>query len=103
MVSQDKKQHIAVIGDEELTLGFKLAGIQKTFTSENYKEKIQELIDRDDIGILIAEQKDLEELPERIRNTVEESVDPVVVALSEEGATSQINDKIKKVIGADIT
>lgn len=97
------KKKIAVIGGSDFTTGFRLAGVNKIFGEENYTEKIQELIDRDDIGIVVAEQKDLLELPDRIQKKVQESVDPVVVPLSESGTTEQINEKIRKVIGADIT
>lgn len=99
---EDEKS-IAVIGDEEFTVGFRLAGVKKIFNPGDYGEKIEELINRDDIGILVAEKTDLEQLPERKRKNVEESVDPVVVALSEQGTSDQINQKIRKVIGADIT
>ncbi len=103
MVDHESRKKIAVIGDSDFTTGFKLAGVRKIFNTENYREKIQELVERDDLGIVIAEQEDLEELPERIKKMVEESVDPVVVPLSETGTTGQINEKIRKVIGADIT
>lgn len=99
---QDKKR-IAVIGDSDFRLGFKLAGVKKTFDIENYQEKIQEIIDRDDIGILIVDEDDLSLLTKRVRNNVESSVDPVVVALSEEAESERLQDKIKKAIGADIT
>jgi|AntRauMinimDraft_2_1070382.scaffolds.fasta_scaffold00004_106 V/A-type H+-transporting ATPase subunit F len=97
------KKSIAAIGSDEFTLGFRLAGVQKVFGKENYQEEIQELINRDDLGIVVAEQSDLEDLSGRVRNTVEESVDPVVVALSEEGEATGLNDKIKRVIGVDLS
>ncbi|MFB6147481.1 MAG: V-type ATP synthase subunit F [Candidatus Nanohaloarchaea archaeon] len=103
MVDEEQKKKIAVIGDSDFTAGFRLAGVRKIFDKEDYANKIQELIERDDIGIVVVEQGDLEELPDRIRTPVEESVDPVVVPLSEEGTQEQINEKIRKVIGADIT
>jgi V/A-type H+-transporting ATPase subunit F len=97
------KKSIAAIGRDEFTLGFRLAGVQKVFGKENYQEEIQELIERDDLGIIVAEQSDLEALPGRVRNKVEESVDPVVVALSEEGEATGLNEKIKRVIGVDLS
>ncbi|MFB6100148.1 MAG: V-type ATP synthase subunit F [Candidatus Nanohalobium sp.] len=102
-MNEEKKKEIAIIGDEEFTLGFKLAGVQKTFNPENYEEKILELVERDDIGILVAEETDLEQLPKRTRNQVEDSVEPVVVALSETAESERLQEKIKKAIGADIT
>ena len=101
---EDKtKRKIAVIGDSDLRLGFKLAGVQETFTKDNYQEKIQEIIDRDDIGILIVEEDDLDVLSKRVRNNIESSVNPVVVPLSEDAESERLQEKIKKAIGADIT
>jgi V/A-type H+-transporting ATPase subunit F len=102
-MKEEKKKEIAVIGSQEFTLGFKLAGIRKAYTPENYQEKIQELIKRDDIGILIAEETDLQKLQKRARTEVENSVEPVVVALSESAESERLQKKIKKAIGADIT
>lgn len=98
-----KKKNIAVIGSEDFTLGFRLAGVTKTFGPENYQEKIQELVERNDIGILVAEETDLNNLPKRVRTEVESSVEPVVVALSETAESERLQEKIKKAIGADIT
>lgn len=103
MVETEKKKRIAVIGDSDFTTGFRLAGIQNVFGDENYEQKIQDLVKQDDIGIIVAEQQDLKELPGRIQKSVRESVDPVVVPLSESGTSEQLNEKIRKVIGADIT
>ena len=102
-MNKEKKKEIAIVGSEEFTLGFKLAGVKKTFNPEDYQEKIQDLVNRDDIGILVAEDSDLDQLPGRIRNEVENSVEPVVVALSETAESERLQEKIKKAIGADIT
>ncbi|QGA80716.1 V-type ATP synthase subunit F [Candidatus Nanohalobium constans] len=102
-MNQEKKKKIAVIGSQEFTLGFELAGISKTYNPENYADKIQELVKRDDLGILVTEQGDMEELPKRVRGQVESSVEPVVVTLSETAESERMQEKIKKAIGADIT
>ena len=103
-MNQETKKNIAIIGSEEFTLGFQLAGITKTYNpGKNYTEKIQELIERKDLGILIAEEQDMEKLPKRAREKVESSVEPVVVTLSETAESERLQQKIKKAIGADIT
>lgn len=102
-INEKEQRKIAVIGDSNLRLGFKLAGIQETFTKDNYQEKIQEITDREDIGILIVEEDDLDALSKRARNEIESSVNPVVVALSKEAESERLQEKIKKAIGADIT
>lgn len=98
-----EEKEIAVIGDEEFGLGFKLAGVQEIHDDENYRETMEELLGRDDIGIVVAERSDLDELPDRARMEIESSVDPVVVALDEEGESSNLQEQIRKVIGADIS
>lgn len=102
-IEETKKKSIAVIGQEEFTIGFRLAGVQKVFGKENYRERIQELIGREDIGIVVAEGRDIKELPDRIKKKVEASVDPVVVTLSEETESSKLQDKIQRVIGIDLS
>lgn len=101
-MSKEKKE-LAVIGDRDFTLGFQLAGVEKVYDKEDYEDKIQELADREDIGILVVEESDLEELPKRIQSSIESSVDPVVVPLSEEAESAKLQEKIRKAIGADIT
>ena len=103
-MDEEKKKNIAVIGSEEFTLGFQLAGITKTYNpGDKYTEKIQELVERDDLGILVADEQDMKQLPKRVRSTVESSVEPVVVTLSETAESERLQEKIKKAIGADIT
>ena len=105
--NQDKKK-IGVIGSKEFTLGFELAGVQETFptkSTEEYREKITQIIKekQEEIGILVANKEDVAELPKRIQNNVNQSVDPVTVILSEDGESQHLQEKIKKAIGADIS
>lgn len=102
-MQEDTKKEIAAVGSEEFTLGFELAGISKTFNPDDYSQRIQKLTDREDLGIVIVNEKDLQKIPARIRRNVEESVEPVVVALSEEAESERLQEKIKRAIGADIT
>ena len=102
-MKKEKKKEIAVIGSEEFTLGFKLAGIKKAYQPEDFNEKIGELLDRDDLGIIIAEENRLDEADRRTRSRIDESVDPIVIGLSEEAESERLQKKIKRAIGADIT
>jgi len=97
-----EKKDIAVIGDEEFTLGFEMAGVSQVYSGENYREEIEELIKTDELGIVVAEKSDIQELPGRLKKEVESSVDPVVVTLSETAEDSNLQEQIRKVIGADI-
>jgi V/A-type H+-transporting ATPase subunit F len=102
-VEDEKKKEIGVIGSEEFRLGFRLAGLKKTFGSDNFEEKIDELLGRDDLGILVAEESEIQASNKKIQQRIEESVEPVVIGLSEEAESERLQEKIRKAIGADIT
>jgi V/A-type H+-transporting ATPase subunit F len=102
-MNEEKKKTIGVIGSQEFTIGFRLAGIQKVFDNENFEEKLEELIEREDLGILVVEQSDLDSASKRVQRKVEGSADPVVVPLSEDAESERLQEKIKRAIGADIT
>ncbi len=99
----EEKKKIAAIGEQEFTTGFQLAGIQEIYNPKNYQEQIQELLDSEELGIIIAKQEDVDELPNRIQKQVQNNVDPVVVSLSQSAESVHLQEKIKKAIGADIT
>ncbi|MFB6182473.1 MAG: V-type ATP synthase subunit F [Candidatus Nanohaloarchaea archaeon] len=102
-MNEEQKKKIAVIGDSEFTLGFRLAGVKKIYDKENFNQKIEKILNSEEIGILIMNEKDRENLTKRKKQKVEKSVDPVVITLSEEAESERLNEKIKKAIGADIT
>lgn len=93
---------IAVIGSDEFTLGFRLAGIRRVFVanSENYQEKILEVLSQSTIGILAVDAKDLDNLSYTVRNRVMDSIQPVVVPVG--GDESDLREKVKRVIGVDL-
>ena len=93
---------IAVIGSDEFTLGFRLAGIRRVFVanSENYQEKILEALSQSTIGILAVDAKDLDNLSFQVRNKVMDSIQPVVVPVG--GDESDLREKFKRVIGVDL-
>lgn len=102
-IDEEKKKTIAVIGDSDFTAGFRLAGVKKTYGTENYQENMSELLESEDVGILVAKENDLTMLSPRLRDEVKSSVNPVVVTLSQTAESEHLQEKIKKAIGADIT
>jgi V/A-type H+-transporting ATPase subunit F len=96
---------IAVIGNSEFILGFRLAGIRKTYAAENDEKFIQfitEALDDAEIGILVLNSRDMERVPRRLQVTLENSVKPTVIAIGgEEGGTS-MREKIKRSVGVDL-
>jgi len=93
---------IAVVGSEEFVVGFRLAGIKKVHgvPPEKLEETIVSLMDEKDIGILAVHTKDLERLPQHLRDRMMGSVDPVVIPVGEE--EGDIRDKVRRAMGIDL-
>ena len=96
---------IAVIGIGEFVLGFRLAGIRKTYAAEGdekLKATIQRVMEDPEVGILVLNIADFERVPVRLRTTLENSIRPTVVAIgSGEGGIS-LREKIKRSVGVDL-
>lgn len=93
---------IAVIGSDEFTLGFRLAGVRKVFVAdkETYQEKLQEVMADANVGILAVNAEDLQNLPAMYRSKVMESISPVIVPVG--GSQSDLRERVKQVIGVDL-
>jgi V/A-type H+-transporting ATPase subunit F len=96
---------IAVIGNSEFILGFRLAGIRKTFAAES-NEKLSECITNvlhdAQVGILVMNSSDMERIPRRLRSTLENSVRPTVIAIGGEEGGLSMREKIKRSVGVDL-
>ena len=100
-------QEIAVVGSQEFTTGFRLAGVRK-FANVPEEEKpqeldaaIEDLLADDDVGIVVLHDDDLQHLSREVRQSFQESVDPATVTLGG-GAGSGLREKIKRAIGIDL-
>ena len=93
---------IGVIGSDEFTLGFRLAGVRRVFVADksNDQEKMQEAIADANIGILAVNAEDLQYLPANMKTKVLDSIQPVVVPVG--GDQSDLREKVKKVIGVHL-
>jgi len=95
---------IAVIGSGEFVLGFRLAGIRKTYTAESeerLKAAIARAMEDPEVGILVMNSSDFERIPVRLRTALENSIRPTVVAIGGEGGVS-LREKIKRSVGVDL-
>jgi len=102
-MDKEQKKEIAVIGSEEFTLGFRLAGIKKSYVPEKFDDKIAECLEEEELGIIITEERLITDSSRKTQNLIETSVDPIVIGLSEEAESERLQQKIKRAIGADIT
>ena len=101
-------QEIAVVGSPEFTTGFRLAGVRK-FEEVPDEEKdealdgaVSELLTDDDVGIVVMHDDDLDRLSRSVREDVQTSVDPVLVALGGGTGSSGLREQIKRAIGIDL-
>ena len=96
---------IAVIGNQEFILGFRLAGIRKTYpveSDERLVEHISRVLDDPDVGILVLQSGDLKKIPRRMQMTLEESVKPTVITIGEEEGGLSMRERIKRSVGVDL-
>jgi len=96
------QKEIFVIGDQEFNLGFRLAGIRKIITPENLNEEIDNLLQSKEAGIVILDEKIMENLEERKREDLVASVDPVFVVVSTEAKQDELRKMIIQSIGVDL-
>lgn len=93
---------IAVVGSEEFVVGFRLAGIKKVYgvPPEKLQETITRLVQERSVGILAVHSKDLEQLPQQLRDRLMASVEPVVIPVGED--EGDIRDKVRRAMGIDL-
>ena len=94
---------IAVIGNEEFVLGFRLAGLRRVFVAhpEDYQERIIEAMQDPEVGILAVDGEDLKNLTPQMRAKETDSISPVIVTVGGAGM-GDLREKIKRAIGVDL-
>lgn len=96
---------IAVVGTSEFVLGFRLAGVRKTYaaeTDERLVEQINRVLQDMDVGILVLKGSDMGRLPQRLRIALENSVKPTVIAIGGEEGGLSMRERIKRSVGVDL-
>jgi V/A-type H+-transporting ATPase subunit F len=96
---------IAVVGRTDFVIGFRLAGIQKTYVAESDEklvEYITRVLDDGNVGILVLSNRDMNKIPRRLQATLENSVKPTVIAVGKEEGGMSMRDKIKRSVGVDL-
>ena len=96
---------IAVIGNSEFILGFRLAGIRKTYAADNDEKRneyITSVLQDGQVGILVLNSSDMEKIPRRLRATLEKSVRPTVIAIGAEEGGLTMRERIKRSVGVDL-
>jgi len=95
---------IAVIGNSDFVLGFRLAGIRKTYEAEpaELEARIQTVLDDKNVGILVMHNDDLKKLSAHMQKNLDDSVEPTVITIGGKGDSTNLRDKIKQAVGVDL-
>ena len=94
---------LAAVGSEDFVIGFKLVGIRRTFAvpDEELEEKITEVMEDKNIGVLIVHADSLSKVPAAFRKRLVDSPKPVVISVGEE-EEEDLRSKVKRAIGVDL-
>jgi V/A-type H+/Na+-transporting ATPase subunit F len=92
---------ISVIGDQNFTIGFKLAGIRDTYIEKNIEERLMSLLQEKKTSIIVIHDTDYKNLSPNVKRRVNESMEPVVISVGKLDEEN-IREKIKKAIGIDL-
>jgi V/A-type H+-transporting ATPase subunit F len=101
-------REIAVIGSPDFTTGFRLAGVRKFADvpddekEDRLDDAVEEMLADDDVGIVVMHDDDLDHLSRNVRQSVETSVEPVLVTLGGGTGSGGLREQIKRAIGIDL-
>lgn len=95
---------IAVAGSSDFVIGFRLAGIRKIYDASpgELEAKIQGVLKDKTVGILVIHNNDLKKLSLQMQKTLDDSVEPTVIAIGGKGESTNLRDKIKQAVGVDL-
>lgn len=97
---------LGVVGSQQFTLGFRLAGIRRIWEtgagSEEDLERAIVLARRDEnVSILVMQTGDLQRLSPRTRHELVSATKPTLVAVGLE-EDNTLREKIKQAVGVDL-
>ena len=105
-----KKYKIAVVGNTQIALGFKLSGVAEAYDAKNSAEserRMRELMQREDIGLIITTSRVIGSIRDRkLSENIADSVLPLVIEVpdyKEEGQPDTLRRLIMRAIGIDIS
>ncbi len=98
---------IAVLGDRDTALGFKLAGVHEVYSFEDspldmerLRNKLSELIERGDVGIILITERFLQ------RVEVPEVTFPIILQVPDKSGSrlgeKQIKEIVRRAIGVEL-
>jgi len=105
----DATGRLAIVGDRELVIGYRLIGIDDTFIvdDEEASKKIQELYSSGEFGLIIASDSVRTKITSKFLSEIEGSIEPLVLFLpSLKETTEEDKESIaalaKRILGINI-
>ena len=104
----DVSGKIAIVGDRELVIGYRLIGIDDTFIidNEDASKKIQEPYSSGNFGLIITSDSVRNKLPSNFLSQIEESIEPLVLFMPSQkvstGEEESIASLAKRILGIKI-
>ena len=105
----DATGRLAIVGDRELVIGYRLIGIDDTFIvdDEEANKKIQELYSSGEFGLIIASDSVRSRLSKKFLSEIEGSIEPLVLFMpSQQETTAEDEESIaalaKRVLGINM-
>jgi len=105
----DPSGRIAIVGDRELVIGYRLIGIDDTFIvdDEAARKKIEELYSSGEFGLIIASDSVRSKLPSKFLSEIEGSIEPLVLFMPPQKETTEEDEEsiaalAKRVLGINI-
>jgi len=105
----DATGRLAIIGDRELVIGYRLIGIDDTFIvdDEEASKKIQELYSSGEFGLIIASDSVRTKIPSKFLSEIEGSIEPLVLFMPSLKETTEEDEEsiaalAKRVLGINI-
>ncbi len=105
----DATGRLAIIGDRELVIGYRLIGIDDTFIvdDEEASKKIQKLYSSGEFGLIIASDSVRTKIPSKFLSEIEGSIEPLVLFMPSLKETTEEDEEsiaalAKRVLGINI-
>ncbi|MFH1470521.1 MAG: V-type ATP synthase subunit F [Candidatus Micrarchaeota archaeon] len=100
---------IVVVGYQTTLTGFRLAGIQETFSAENgdCEEIVAKLLGREDVGVILINRRIVQSFDWRMKRRIEKTTKPVVVEIPDSKGElpeeESLGELMKRALGFDIS
>jgi V/A-type H+-transporting ATPase subunit F len=104
----EQSGRIAVVGDRELVLGYRLLGIDDAFTvgPEDAQKKLMDLFNSNKYGLIIVGNEARRKLSQSAKSRLESSIVPLVVFMpspnSKEVEEESLSLLARRVLGVDL-